>query len=446
LSSQSGQASDRRGFDAAVSRREDDHLDRWPFAREIYGIATTGPKDWSVRLGVYGEWGTGKTSVLEFVADMAAKDRHVVIWFNPWQYGSKSELWRAFILTVFEGLERQLGSLPVARGAKRKAWLEKAGKIVQSVSAIANEKAGKVVDAGLELVIKHFAFSKSDLASLHGILGDKRILVLVDDLDRTAPELVPEILFAFKELLDVPGFSFLCAFDPAVVGRVLGRYHPGFGAGLQFLEKIIDFPRWLPPPKIEGLVTLAVADVRRYCPYVSEEAVADGIQVLPPNPRMVRQFIRLLALLRPQIERHDEGELRWPVIVAANMIKVRFPQLAPALLWNNRFWERIPLIPLMARDENERDEVSKAIEAHVKQVVSNSGSHFTEEQQRDLVVGMDFLCSLLSRGTGVLIETFKYQLRIAESPRAVTRFSWLSGIATRPQNSYSDGSHAMLKK
>jgi predicted KAP-like P-loop ATPase len=166
LSSQSGQASDRRGFDAAVSRREDDHLDRWPFAREIYGIATTGPKDWSVRLGVYGEWGTGKTSVLEFVADMAAKDRHVVIWFNPWQYGSKSELWRAFILTVFEGLERQLGSLPVARGAKRKAWLEKAGKIVQSVSAIANEKAGKVVDAGLELVIKpgSIIFSRNEQA------------------------------------------------------------------------------------------------------------------------------------------------------------------------------------------------------------------------------------------------------------------------------------------
>jgi len=28
------------GFDAAVIRREDDHLNRWPLAREIYGMAS----------------------------------------------------------------------------------------------------------------------------------------------------------------------------------------------------------------------------------------------------------------------------------------------------------------------------------------------------------------------------------------------------------------------
>ena len=28
------------GFDAAVGNREHDHLNRWPFAREIYGIAS----------------------------------------------------------------------------------------------------------------------------------------------------------------------------------------------------------------------------------------------------------------------------------------------------------------------------------------------------------------------------------------------------------------------
>jgi hypothetical protein len=31
--------------------REHDYLNRWPFAQEIYGIATTGPRDWSVRSG-----------------------------------------------------------------------------------------------------------------------------------------------------------------------------------------------------------------------------------------------------------------------------------------------------------------------------------------------------------------------------------------------------------
>ena len=33
-----------QGFDAAISSRQEDYLNRWPLAREIYGIATTGPK------------------------------------------------------------------------------------------------------------------------------------------------------------------------------------------------------------------------------------------------------------------------------------------------------------------------------------------------------------------------------------------------------------------
>src|SRR5439155_16984868 len=121
---------------------------------------------------------------------------------------------------------------------------------------------GKVLEAGLALVKKHFTFSQDDLKSLQALLGEKRVIVLIDDLDRTARELVPEILFALKELMDIPGFSFICAFDPVVVGEVLGDYHPGFGDGLKFLDKIIDYPRWLPPPSVEGLVKLALADAR----------------------------------------------------------------------------------------------------------------------------------------------------------------------------------------
>src|SRR5688572_21717884 len=95
----------RQGFDAAVQERAADHLNRWPFAREIYGIASKGPPDWSVRIGIYGEWGTGKTSVLEFLQQMATRDGHVVVWFNPWEHSNKSELWVSFVLKVIGTIE-----------------------------------------------------------------------------------------------------------------------------------------------------------------------------------------------------------------------------------------------------------------------------------------------------------------------------------------------------
>ena len=103
------------GFDAAVKRREDDHLNRWPLAREIYGITTTGPPDWSVRVGIYGEWGTGKTTVLEFIAGMAERDGHTLIRFNPWQSATKDALWRAFVTAVY--------NQPVFYSMERAGWV-----------------------------------------------------------------------------------------------------------------------------------------------------------------------------------------------------------------------------------------------------------------------------------------------------------------------------------
>ena len=68
-------------YDAARSARDDVHLNRWPFAQEIYRIASSGPRDWSVRIGVYGEWKSGKTSVINFVNSMAREDGHIT--FTP---------------------------------------------------------------------------------------------------------------------------------------------------------------------------------------------------------------------------------------------------------------------------------------------------------------------------------------------------------------------------
>src|SRR5436309_6846464 len=101
MNTPAGQATVPDGFDPASRRREDDHLNRWPLAHEIYGIATTGPADWSVRIGIYGEWGTGKTSVLEFIGAMAERDSHTVIRFNPWQYTTKDVRWREFVSQMY---------------------------------------------------------------------------------------------------------------------------------------------------------------------------------------------------------------------------------------------------------------------------------------------------------------------------------------------------------
>lgn len=407
-----------RGFDSPVVSRQDDHLNRWPLAREIVGIATTGPKAWSVRVGIYGEWGTGKTSVLRFVDSMASQSGHIVIWFDPWEYSNKAELWQAFVLSVYRTLEAKLGQVPGADDARFKSELGAMKKVIGTVLGAFD--AGKAINAGLDLLKKHFAFSPEDLASLQSILGDRRVIVLIDDLDRTAPELVPEILFALKELMDIPAFSFICAFDPIVVGEVLGEYHRGFGDGLKFLDKIIDYPRWLPPATTDGLTELALSETRRSCEFVPESAVRDAIPSLPPNPRTVRQFIRLLALLKPQIQRHHDYELHWSAIMGAAILKIRQPRIAYELLNAPTFWESIGVIGLALRGENEEEKTREAILEHINKTCQRVGISLEKTAQAEVEAAIFALASKVNLFTGLHGESISYQFNIAEAPAAVT--------------------------
>ena len=409
------------GFDSVVKTPEQDFLKRWPFAREIYGIAATGPADWSVRIGIYGEWGTGKSSVLEFIAAMAERDGHTLIRFNPWQYSAKNALWREFISAVynqpiFASMERA-GWVRIKRKSR---WVLSHAKIVEEGAKIFNEKVGEAIGAGLDLTKSWFTFTPADLKALRKKLGEKRVIVLIDDLDRTSPELVPEILFALKELMTTPQFSFICAFDPQIVGEVLGRFHPGFGDGLKFLEKIIDYPRWLPPPTGEGLADLAVADAKIGCEYVPEQPLREAVSLLPPNPRAVRQFIRLLALLRPQIERHYPNELRWPSILAANVLKIRHPRIAYAILKDEEFWKSIETIGVLADDQEEKEQLNKAIETHLNEAIQINNIPLSQSDREEITAALRRLCSKVNIWIGGGFKNLAYQMDLAEAPHAVT--------------------------
>jgi hypothetical protein len=405
------------GFDAAVIERERDYLNRWPFAKEIYGIATTGPPDWSVRIGIYGEWGTGKSTVLNFVKSMADAD-HVVVSFNPWQFASTDDLWKSFVRSIFEGLEAKLGRRQVGwSGRTAKRLFGAAARDLPKIVGLWRREAGTALETGLSYAKRFLTFGPNDLRQLQQALAGRRIIVLIDDLDRTDPKLVPEMLFALKEIMDVPGMAFVCAFDPNVVGEVLGEFHPGFGDGLTFLDKIIDYPRWLPNPTANQLAALAEADAIEHCPYVPKEGLSEAVELLPPNPRAVRQFVRLLRLLQPQIERHLDREIHWPILLAANVIKVRMPKLAPDIFENSEFWHSI----YQASFDNERGENDKReplVNEEVKRIADSQ--HFGEVERESLHRCLWAIAQKLNLWSGLPYEGLLYQFHLAEEPCAVT--------------------------
>ncbi|MEM7129832.1 MAG: SUMF1/EgtB/PvdO family nonheme iron enzyme [Chloroflexota bacterium] len=69
--------------------------------------------DTPLTVGVFGPWGSGKTSLLRMLCqdlDEMQKANIRTVWFTAWKYDRQDALWRAFILRVLDALYPPIGS------------------------------------------------------------------------------------------------------------------------------------------------------------------------------------------------------------------------------------------------------------------------------------------------------------------------------------------------
>lgn len=88
----------RLSADRALTDPADDRLAYAPFAKQLARSVLRGcPADGLV-VAVYGEWGTGKTTALNFISHYLEQDEDppVVMHFNPWWFAGHEDLVRRF--------------------------------------------------------------------------------------------------------------------------------------------------------------------------------------------------------------------------------------------------------------------------------------------------------------------------------------------------------------
>lgn len=83
--------------DRPVVERSEDVLGRWGLARTIFDLISTGERETSLRIGVYGGWGEGKTSVLRMVETQARRASVPVCWFSVWSAATQRDLWSGLV-------------------------------------------------------------------------------------------------------------------------------------------------------------------------------------------------------------------------------------------------------------------------------------------------------------------------------------------------------------
>lgn len=330
----------------------DDALHFEPYVRTLADIIADPSTQTPLTIGVFGDWGRGKTSLMRMVerdlVEGQVEDGFTVapVWFNAWLYSRDEALWRALIARVvqavlgFPGLDeatavelRRLetrlyaperyesgqialptGSLPGLEGAtlpaltalellRRRAVRDGDEKAEASLAEIiADVEASQTLTRRDHLVaLDDFRLQFERLSHEH-IEPRGRLVIFVDDLDRCLPEAAVEVLEAIKLFLDVPGIVFVLGVDQSVLEEgIRVRYGQRYGRemealdGARYLEKIIQIPLNLPQLQsrdIEGYVTDLAAgllpDVR------CERVFAVGLE---PNPRRIKRTLNVFLLL-----------------------------------------------------------------------------------------------------------------------------------------------------
>lgn len=229
-----------------------------------------------VAIGVFGDWGSGKSTVLEILRQsLGGRARVVVVYTRPWEYDPNIDPKATLIAEVLAGVRAE-----VAKDATRMDKL--AGRFKSLVSRVQWSKAVTLVaNSALSLSIPKISDivgifgepSEDGLAdpTLQGFRDEfdelmaelteiDRVVVLVDDLDRCLPETVVAALEAIKLFLAVRKMGFVIAADRRLVTlAIAARYVQSAQGQLmaqQYLEKIVQIPITVP--------ALGLADTEAY--------------------------------------------------------------------------------------------------------------------------------------------------------------------------------------
>ncbi|MCC8351589.1 KAP family P-loop NTPase fold protein [Bacillus sp. AF23] len=246
--------------DSPIESKEFDKFNRFPFAERVSHVISKRTDPSSIVIGIYGVWGEGKTSVLNFMEKELNKSQNIVtIKFNPWRFGEEEQMLLGFFDVLATAIDRSL-----------KTGVEKIGdvfgKYVKPVAKIINKE-------GIAEGISSFLTTADidDLRSrVENILEEekKRVVVLIDDIDRLEKREIHALFRLIKLTADFKYTAYVLAFDKEIVASSLQeRYGSGNKeAGEAFLEKIIQVPLNLP--------AISSQDLLQYCVDGINEALA----------------------------------------------------------------------------------------------------------------------------------------------------------------------------
>ena len=256
------------------------HL-KWAISKTLQN-----PEMLPVTMGVFGDWGSGKTSLLRLVHnELQDKDNHLCLWFNSWLFEGYEDAKAALLGTIIEEIHRnrtltEKAKKLVNRLLRRIDWFSVMGLVgrgavsftlgVPELESIAASTTIQVAASGIPKILKadkekngdeppspsairnEIRQFREDFAELLGETKISTLVVFIDDLDRCLPETTVSTLEALRLFLSVPNSAFVIAADERLVELAVQTRYGRDSSGIRnvardYLEKLVQVPVRIPP-------------------------------------------------------------------------------------------------------------------------------------------------------------------------------------------------------
>lgn len=283
----------------------------------------------SVCYGIYGKWGEGKTTVLNFIEQKIREkqiDKLKIVHFNPWLIKNQERMLTDFIrlLTkdyvgeVKAALNKYGDAIAVLSGATAGIVSHIAGHPEFSISISSKVKSAvkwlPKLWNGTRQVVNAYDDSSVEIlkerVSEELRKGKHHILVFIDDIDRLDKEEIHCVFRMIRQVADFDNVIYVVALDPSIVaGALKGYYGDDFSDGKQFLEKIIQVPILLPKVQISNMkydIRLRMRDLLseyNVCDEKILQEIVDSVWPILDTPRQIVRYVNQVNLVLPAIHK-----------------------------------------------------------------------------------------------------------------------------------------------
>ena len=326
--------------------------------------------DTPMTIAIQGDWGSGKTSIMEMVRDSIDRGAVHCVWFNTWQFSqfnTADSLSLSLIDTIIAGLDidggetvnnmrngmGRLGEV-MANVGKRALYIASdmtlgsstTEDIKKSLEKDVNGGASKSLNETVATFKERFQECVDKAVDKHGV---NRVLVFIDDLDRLQPLRAVELLEVLKIFLDCEKCVFVLALDyNVVVSGIKRKFGADFKAdkGRSFFDKIIQVPFKMPVAQydISGFVKKTLEDVAtvKFNDSDVDNCVSLINSSIGSNPRSMKRlfnsFLLLLKVMDKELIGNDDSK---KALFAILCMQQRFENLYNYIVLNREDREEI---------------------------------------------------------------------------------------------------------